>query len=149
MWYLLHITSLPPQMVLLPAISTLINTRTTARNLVKLHQPLVNWYQLLTPYGGSAILLVCGSCLAVFSHRVAGSLVRALDSWHHGCKFNSWLPQLILGWVTIFWQANHLSISPSHPGQLSLLPSAEQETSTCQIVVMGVVSVLLERNPKI
>jgi len=26
------------------------------------------------------------------------------------------------GWVTIFRWANYLSISPSHPGQLSILP---------------------------
>jgi len=40
--------------------------------------------------------------------------------------------RLVLGWVTIFWQVNHLSISPSHPGQLSLLPSAGRETSISQ-----------------
>jgi len=40
------------------------------------------------------------------------------------------------GWVTIFGQANHLSISPSHPGQLSLLPSAGREMSTNQSAVM-------------
>jgi len=33
-------------------------------------------------------------------------------------------------------RANHLSISPSHPGQLSLLPSAGREVSTSQSVVM-------------
>jgi len=33
-------------------------------------------------------------------------------------------------------RANHLSISPSHPGQLSLLPSAGQEMSTSQSAVM-------------
>jgi len=40
--------------------------------------------------------------------------------------------RLVLGWVTIFWQVNHLSISPSHPGQLSLLPSVGRETSISQ-----------------
>ena len=40
--------------------------------------------------------------------------------------------RLVLGWVTIFWQLNHLSISPSHPGQLSLLLSAGRETSIRQ-----------------
>jgi len=31
---------------------------------------------------------------------------------------------------------NHLSISPSHPGQLSLLPSAGRKISTSQNAVM-------------
>ena len=39
------------------------------------------------------------------------------------------------GWMTIFGWANLLSISPSHPGQLSLLPSAGREMSTNQSVV--------------
>jgi len=34
------------------------------------------------------------------------------------------------GMVTIFGRANHLSILPSHPGQLSLLPSAGWEMNT-------------------
>jgi len=38
--------------------------------------------------------------------------------------------------VTIFRRANHLSIAPSYPGQLSLLPSVGQELSTSQSVVM-------------
>jgi len=33
-------------------------------------------------------------------------------------------------------RANHLSISPSHPDQLSLLPSAGREMSTSQSAVM-------------
>jgi len=33
-------------------------------------------------------------------------------------------------------QTNHLTISPSHPSQLSLLPSAGQEMSTSQSAVM-------------
>jgi len=33
-------------------------------------------------------------------------------------------------------QINHLSISPSHPGQLSLLPSVGREMSTSQSTVM-------------
>jgi len=37
--------------------------------------------------------------------------------------------------VTIFAQADHLDISTSHPGQLSLLPSAGQEVSTSQSAV--------------
>jgi len=38
--------------------------------------------------------------------------------------------------VTVFGRSNHLSISPSHPGQLSLLPYAEREMSTGQSAVM-------------
>jgi len=34
------------------------------------------------------------------------------------------------------WQINHLSISPSHSGHLSLLPSAGREMSTSQSAVM-------------
>jgi len=34
------------------------------------------------------------------------------------------------------WQINHLSISPSHPGQLSLLPSAGREMNTGLSAVM-------------
>jgi len=33
-------------------------------------------------------------------------------------------------------RANHVSISPSHPGQLSVLPSAGREMSTSQSAVM-------------
>ena len=40
------------------------------------------------------------------------------------------------GWVTVFVRINHLSISPSQPGQLSLLPSVEREMSTSQTEVM-------------
>ena len=32
-----------------------------------------------------------------------------------GREFDSRPPRLVLGWVTVFRQANHLSISPSHP----------------------------------
>jgi len=44
--------------------------------------------------------------------------------------------RLVLGWVTIFGWANHRSIPPIHPGQLSLPPSAGREMSTSQSVVM-------------
>ena len=42
---------------------------------------------------------------------------------------------LVLGWVTIFGWANHLSISPSH-GQLSLLLSVGWEMRISQSAVM-------------
>ena len=48
-------------------------------------------------------------------------LVRASDSRLDASEFSS---RLVLGWVTVFRWANHLGVSPSHPGQLSLLPSA-------------------------
>jgi len=41
-----------------------------------------------------------------------------------------------MGWVTVFRRANHLSISVSHPGQLSFLPSAGREMSAGDRVVM-------------
>jgi len=40
------------------------------------------------------------------------------------------------GWVTIFGQANHLTISLSHPGQLSLLSYVGWEMNTGQNVAM-------------
>jgi len=60
----------------------------------------------------------------------------ALDSPLHGHEFDSPLLQLVLGWVTVFWRANHLSISPIHTGQLSLLSSVGQDMSTSQSAVM-------------
>jgi len=44
--------------------------------------------------------------------------------------------QLVLGWVTVFSGNTTPVFSPSQPGQLSLLPSAEWEMSTGQRVVM-------------
>jgi len=38
-------------------------------------------------------------------------MVRALDLRLDGREFDSWLPQLVLGWMTIFGRANQLSIS--------------------------------------
>ena len=56
--------------------------------------------------------------------RWLGSLVgRALDSRLGDRGFSSWPPRQILGWVTVFGRAYHLSVLPSHPRQLSLLPS--------------------------
>jgi len=63
---------------------------------------------------------------------LGGLVVMALDSRLVDRGFNSGPPRLILGWVTVFGRANHLSISPSHAGQLSLLPSSGRETSTRQ-----------------
>jgi len=45
-------------------------------------------------------------------------------------------PRLVLGWVTVFRRANHVGISPSHPDELSLLPSVGWEMSTGQSAVM-------------
>jgi len=39
---------------------------------------------------------------------------------------------LPLGWVTVFVRINHLSISPSQQGQLSLLPADGRKISTGQ-----------------
>jgi len=35
-------------------------------------------------------------------------------------------------WVTVFVRINHLSISPSRPGQLSLLPSVGRDMRSAQ-----------------
>jgi len=40
------------------------------------------------------------------------------------------------GWVTVFGRINRLSISPSQPGQLSLLPEVGQEMRTSQSEVI-------------
>jgi len=44
--------------------------------------------------------------------------------------------RLVLGRVTVFGRTNHLSISPSHPGQLGLLPSVGREMSTSRSALM-------------
>jgi len=36
----------------------------------------------------------------------------------------------VLEWATVFGLENHVSILPSHPGQLSLLPALGREIST-------------------
>jgi len=61
---------------------------------------------------------------ALWLERLGSPVVRALGSRLDAREFDS---RLVIGWVTIFGQANHLSISPSHPGQLSILPSVGQE----------------------
>jgi len=50
------------------------------------------------------------------------ALVSALDWRLDGRQFGPRLPRLVLGWMTVFGRVNHLGISPSHLGQLSLLP---------------------------
>jgi len=65
-----------------------------------------------------------------------GSLVvMALNSRLDGREFNSRPLRLVLGWVTVFGRANHLSISPNYRGQLSLLPYVGPEMSTGQSAV--------------
>ena len=49
-------------------------------------------------------------------------MVRALDSRLDCREFDSPPPRLVLGWVTVFGRANHLSILLSHPGQLIFPP---------------------------
>ena len=53
-----------------------------------------------------------------------------------GREFDSRPPWPLLGSVTVFGRVNHLSISPSHTGQLSLLPLAGREMSTDRSAVM-------------
>jgi len=67
---------------------------------------------------------------------LGGLVVRALDSRLYGDEFDSRPPRIVLGWVTVCGRANHLSISTSHPGKLSLLPVVGWEMSTIQSVVM-------------
>jgi len=76
--------------------------------------------------------------LAMLAHlRLLGSLVvRVLHLRLDDREFDSRPPRLILGRVTVFGRANHLRILPSHPGQLSLLPSMGQEMSSSQSLVM-------------
>jgi len=64
-------------------------------------------------------------------------LVRASHLRLNGREIDYPLP---LGWVAVFVQINHLSISPSQPGQLSLQPSVGREMSTGQSEVTFYVS---------
>jgi len=64
------------------------------------------------------------------------SVVRALDLRLDAREFDSRPPELVSGWMTVFGQANHLGISLSHLGQLSLLPSAGREMSDGQSAAM-------------
>ena len=60
------------------------------------------------------------ACSVVY---VAVSLVvRALNLQLGDCMFDFQPPQIVLGRMTILGLANHLSISPSHPGQLASYP---------------------------
>jgi len=62
-------------------------------------------------------------------------VIGALDLQLAGCEFDSRPVRLVLGWVTVFGQVNHLNISPNNPVQLSLLPSAGQEMNISKSVV--------------
>jgi len=62
----------------------------------------------------------------------AGAQTNTVD----GREFNSWPPRNNTAWVTVFGRTNHLSISPSHSGQLNRLPSAGREMSTGQSALM-------------
>jgi len=62
-------------------------------------------------------------------------VVMALDLRLDGREFNSRPPWLILGRLTVLGRANHLSISSSQLGQLSI-PSAGREMSTSQNAMM-------------
>jgi len=71
-----------------------------------------------------------------WAHRLVGSVVFSGHGIRlHGQEFDSRPLRLILGWVTIFGRTNHLGISPSHSGQLSLLSSAGRVISTIQSAV--------------
>ena len=65
------------------------------------------------------------------THQSSGKGV-AFETRRLRVRFLAGMTNTVLGWVTIFGRANHLSISPSHPSQLSLLPSAGWEMSTSQ-----------------
>jgi len=52
-------------------------------------------------------------------------VARALDLRLDGREFDFRPPLLVLGWMTVFGLATHFCISPSHPGQLSLLAYAD------------------------
>ena len=58
---------------------------------------------------------------------LSGVVVRVLDLWLDGHKFDSQPPWLVLWWVTIFGWPNYLSISPSHPDQLNVLPQQDRK----------------------
>jgi len=66
---------------------------------------------------------------------LGGRVVMALELRLDGRKSDSWPLWLVLVCVTVFRRANHLCISQSHSGQLSLLPSVGREMSTGQSAV--------------
>ena len=63
-------------------------------------------------------------------------MVMALDLRLDGREFDSRPPRPVFGWVAVFGRANHLGISPSYIGQLSLLPFAGRKMSTGQSAVI-------------
>jgi len=60
----------------------------------------------------------------------------ALDLQREGREFDSRLPWLVLGWVTVFGRQTTSVFHREPPDQLSLLPSAGREVSTGQSAVM-------------
>ena len=68
--------------------------------------------------------------------RLGSPVVRMLHSRLDGRELDS-RPRLRVGWVrvTVFGRANRRIMSPSYPGQLSLLPSVGREMSTGQSAV--------------
>jgi len=89
------------------------------RQMMNISRPCEQFHDTIT----TITFVLMAICSLV---RWLGSLmVRAMDPQLDGRRFNSRPPQQILGWVTIFWRANH-------PGQLSLLPSVGWGMSNSQ-----------------
>jgi len=59
-----------------------------------------------------------------------------LDLRLDGHEFDSWLPRLVLGWVTFFVRANHRGIFHQAIQGNCLLPYTGREMSTGQNAVM-------------
>jgi len=71
------------------------------------------------------------------SQQYIGSLMISALKWTCDSMVMSLIPgRRRMGWVTVFGRANHLGISPSHLGQLSLLPYAGRKMGIDQSAVM-------------
>ena len=110
----------------------------------QLHDPRHRWTLFYCtsrtpPIARQTLQLNIHTYLTQHTYLLAPSLVvRALDSrLDDGREFDSRPLCLVLaqGRVKVFGRENHLSISPGHPDQLSLLPSVGWEMSTSQSAV--------------
>ena len=78
----------------------------------------VSWWIKEEALGDFTPLL---SALQVYVSRYS-LVIRALDSWLDGLGFDSQPQRLVLGWVTVFGRAIHLSITkPRRPTQAPTL----------------------------
>jgi len=79
----------------------------------------------IASFHSSAVLLLCQQ-MAQYSSS------KGVDWPLDGCDFDSLPPRLVMEWVTVFGQANHLSISPSNQANSADPTLSGTEMSTSQ-----------------